>query len=95
MAGQTQVVGGRQSRRPAADHADRRAGGRRDRAVGLMPDGAAAEALHPEALADKALQRADARSGASSSPRRHAVSHGAAHTRPQIDGNGLGCRAIR
>jgi len=59
VATQAQVVGGRQARRPTADDADRRAGGRRDRAVGLVPDGAAAEALHAEPFADKALQRAD------------------------------------
>ncbi len=33
--------------------------------------------------------------GASTVPRRHAVSHGAAHTRPQIEANGFGARAIR
>jgi hypothetical protein len=33
--------------------------------------------------------------GASTVPRRHAVSHGAAHTRPQIDANGFGPRAMR
>ena len=33
--------------------------------------------------------------GWSIGPRRHAISHGAAHTRPQIEGNGFGRRAIR
>ena len=33
--------------------------------------------------------------GWSIDPRRHAISHGAAHTRPQIDGKGFGRRAIR
>ena len=33
--------------------------------------------------------------GSSILPRRHAVSHGAAHTRPQMDANGLGPLAIR
>jgi hypothetical protein len=32
---------------------------------------------------------------ASTVPRRHALSQGAAHTRPQIDANGFGARAIR
>ncbi len=33
--------------------------------------------------------------GASTVPRRQADSHGAAHTRPQIEGNGFGPLAIR
>ena len=33
--------------------------------------------------------------GASIAPRRHASSHGAAHTRPQTDANGFGARATR
>src|SRR4029453_6555022 len=33
--------------------------------------------------------------GASTVPRRHAGSQGAAHTRPQIDANGFGARAMR
>jgi hypothetical protein len=33
--------------------------------------------------------------GRSIVPRRQAVSHGAPHTRPQIDANGFGPRAIR
>lgn len=32
--------------------------------------------------------------GSSNTARRHASSHGAAHTRPQIDANGLGIRAV-
>ena len=33
--------------------------------------------------------------GESISPRRHASSQGAAHTRPQTEANGLGSRAVR
>ena len=39
--------------------------------------------------------RARMATGASSVPRRQAASHGAAHTRPQIEAKGLGSRAIR
>src|SRR6266545_447609 len=52
-------MGGRQASRPSADHTDGRVVGRRDRTVALVPHGAAAEALHPETLADEAFQRAD------------------------------------
>ncbi len=33
--------------------------------------------------------------GVSISPRRHASSHGAAHTRPHTEAKGLGSRAVR
>jgi hypothetical protein len=39
--------------------------------------------------------RARIATGASTVPRRHADSHGAAHTRPQIDANGFVARAMR
>src|SRR6266542_2697178 len=52
-------MGGRKASRPSADHTDGRVVGRRDRTVALVPHGAAAEALHPETLADEAFQRAD------------------------------------
>ena len=38
--------------------------------------------------------RARIETGASTLPRRHAASHGAAHTRPQMDGNGFCSRAM-
>jgi hypothetical protein len=45
-------------------------------------------------LGDEPLERTIAM-GASIEPRRHASSHGAAHTRPQTDANGFGARATR
>ncbi len=59
MPRETQVVRSREPGGPSADHADRRAVGGRDRAVGLVPHRVRREALDAEALGHEALQRPD------------------------------------
>ena len=95
MTGEAQIVGGGQPTRAAADDADRRAPVGGHGAVAACHSAAPPKLSTPKRSGHEALQRPDRRPGASILPRRHAVSHGAAHTRPQIDGNGFGARAIR
>ena len=95
MAGQAQLVGRREAGGSAADHADgrqRRRGhrGRAPRARRVF----AAKLSTPKRSVTKRLSARIA-TGASTVPRRHADSQGAAHTRPQIEANGLGARAMR
>ena len=59
MTGEAEVVGGREARGPAADDADRRAGGGGHGAVRLVPNGAGGEALDAEALGHEPLEGAD------------------------------------
>ena len=95
VTGEPQVVRGREPGGPAADHADRRAVGGRDRrrAPRATPRSRAKLSTPKRSVTNRLSARIAI--GASTVPRRHAVSHGAAHTRPQIDANGLGARAIR
>ena len=78
----------RRSRRPTGTV------GRRHRAVRLVPDRVRREALDPEPLGDEPLQRPDRDRRVDRAPPARR-SHGAAHTRPQIDANGFGARAMR
>ena len=94
VAGQAQLVGGGQPGRPAADDADRAsvAGGTGPWAS--CQTRRASKLSTPNRSVTKRL-RARMATGASTVPRRQADSHGAAQTRPQIEANGLGPRAMR
>ena len=88
VAGEAQIVGGGEACGATSDDADRRARRRGNWPCASCHTAAPAK-LDAVALADEALERAD-RDRRVTVPRRHAVSHGAAHTLPQIDAKGWG-----